>query len=139
MATRIETPEYDPERGFERFKQELEIWAECTSIDKKKQGMVIALSLPKKTECGIREFVLDELDKDQLCCDDGMENLLPFLTLKFGKDEIDDCLDRFEAFDSFQRSRDMPIAEYITIFDRKYQHLARGSMKVNWPQKRESF
>ena len=59
MATKIETPEYDSERGFERYKQELEIFMECTSIEKKKKGMVIALSLPKKTECGIRELVLD--------------------------------------------------------------------------------
>ena len=133
MATKIETPEYDSERGFERYKQELEIWMECTSIEKKKQGMVIALSLPKKTECGIRELVLDELGKDNLCCDDGMKNLLKFLTEKLGKDELDDSLERFEDFDSFQKSSDMTIIEFITNFDRKYQRLARGSMTIPSP------
>ena len=127
MATKMETPEYDSERGFEHFKQE------CTSIEKKKQGMVSALSLPKKTECGICELVLDKLGKDKLCCDDGMKNLCKFLTEKLGKDELDDSLERFEDFDSFQRSNEMTIIEFITKFDRKYQRLARGSMTIPLP------
>ena len=62
-----------------------------------------------------------------------MKNLLKSLTEKLGKDELDDSLERFEDFDSFQRSNDMTIIEFITNFDRKYQRLARGSMTIPSP------
>ena len=40
--------------NFERYKQELEAWKLITDVEKKKQGIAIALTLPDDHPSGIR-------------------------------------------------------------------------------------
>ena len=46
MATRIDPPTLSP-TPYESYRQELLAWREVTDLRKEKQGVVIALSLPK--------------------------------------------------------------------------------------------
>ena len=48
MTTRINPPTFNKEKNYERFKQELLAWKERTDLRQDKQGIAIALSLPKK-------------------------------------------------------------------------------------------
>ena len=62
-----------------------------------------------------------------------MESLLHFLPPKFGKEELDGCLGRIEEFESFKSNSDISITEFMTIYDRKCQYLARGNMTIPSP------
>jgi hypothetical protein len=82
MAMRINPPDFKF-KSYERYK---------TEVDKKKQAIAIALSLPEEDESGIREKVFDEMDLAPLNADDGLKKLIAFLDKKLGKDELTDSL-----------------------------------------------
>lgn len=67
MATRIDPPTLGPE-PYELYKQELLAWREVTDLRKEKQGVVIALSLPKNDKTQIREKVFDQISIDDSNC-----------------------------------------------------------------------
>ena len=50
-----------------------------TDIEKKKQGIVVALSLPEDHEKGIRDKVFEELSLNELKADDGLGKLIVLL------------------------------------------------------------
>ena len=58
MAMKINPPDFKGSRSYERYKQELVACAEVTDVEKKKQGIAIALTLPTEDGSGIREKVL---------------------------------------------------------------------------------
>ena len=66
-------PVYNPERRFDLFEIELELWAAATTIDKDKQGITIALSLPDDDKLHLRSTVLDKIDKKKLKSADGLD------------------------------------------------------------------
>ena len=62
MAMKLNPPHFQKEtKSYERYKQELLAWREVTEIDKAKQGIAVALSLPEDDESKIREQVFDEV------------------------------------------------------------------------------
>ena len=118
-SMRINPPDFKS-KSYERYKRELEAWKQITEVDKKKQGIAIALSLPEEHESGtcIREKVFDEIDLNVLNADDGLAKLLVFLDQKLGKDELSDSLEKFEDFEDFCRDSKQRIVEYIANFAR---------------------
>ena len=124
MTMRINPPDFKS-KSYERYKRELEAWKQVTDVDKKKQGIAIALSLPEEHESGIREKVFDEIDLGVLNADDGLAKLVEFLDQKLGKDELSDSLEKFEDFEDFCRDSKQSIVEYIANFDQKYNRLAK--------------
>ena len=128
MAVKIQPPDFR-KKSFDRYKQELSAWKEVTEMDKKKQGIAVALTLPDD-ETGIREKIFEEMDLDELKADDGLDKLLIFMDKHLGKDEITDGFEKFEDFENFQRSPDQNINEYIAKFDQKYKRLEKLDMKL---------
>ena len=129
MTMRINPPDFKS-KSYERYKRELEAWKQVTEVDKKKQGIAIALSLPEEHESGIREKVFDEIDLGVLNADDGLAKLVEFLDQKLGKDELSDSLKKFEDFEDFCRDSKQSIVEYIANFDQKYNRLEKLDMKL---------
>ena len=60
-------------KSFEHYKQELLAWSEVIDINKSKQGIVIALSLPENDTFQIKEKVSNELSLDDLRKEDGLD------------------------------------------------------------------
>ena len=74
MAMKIKTPEF--KNGcYERYRIELEAWREINDLEKEKQGIAIALTLPEDDESGIREKV-DELSLNDLKTENALDRLL---------------------------------------------------------------
>ena len=69
-------------------------------MTQKKQGVVIALSLPEDDESKIREKVFYQI---RLKKDDGLDILLTFLDEHLAKDYLTDSLKKFEDFEDLQR------------------------------------
>ena len=129
MSVKINPPDFK-EKNYERYKTELHAWREVTSLDKKKQGIAIALTLPEDDPSGIRETVFDEIDLDSLKKDDGFETLIKFLDSKLGKDDLADSLAKFEDFDDYVRPHGQPISEFIAKYDQKYNRIVKKGMKL---------
>ena len=123
MATKINPPHYNKDKGYERYKTELLAWKEVTDIKKEKQGIVVALSLPEYDENGIRERVFDEMKIDDLKKDDGLNLLIAFMDKHLGKDDLAYSLEKFEDFEEYRRKAGQSMAEYIPKFIRNKTRL----------------
>ena len=65
-------------KGYEQWSKELNIWRMITNVDKKKQALVVTLSLSGKA----RETAL-EIDSSELNADDGIDILIKQLDAVF--------------------------------------------------------
>ena len=131
MATKITPPTLKPKvRSYELYKQELLAWREVTDLDKKKQAVAIALTLPEDDDSKIREKVFDQIDLADLKKDDGLDTLIKFLDKNLKKDDLSDSLEKFEEFEDFEREKGQNITEYIACFDTKYRKIEKLGMKL---------
>jgi transposase InsO family protein len=129
MSYKLSPPDLGS-KSYERWKQELLAWQEITSLDKKKQGIAVALSLPENDENRVRGKLFAELKLDKLKQDDGMKQLVDFLDKHLGKDDIVDSLEKFEEFEDCKRSTTQTISEFILDFDYKYNTIKNKNMTL---------
>ena len=123
-------PTFSKSKSYELYKQELLAWKEITDLDKRRQGVAIALTLPQDDEMQIREKVFDQLSLTDLKDEDGLTKLSEFLDKHLAKDELTDSLEKFEDFDDFTRKEGQTIEEFIAIFDSKYRKIEKKGMKL---------
>jgi len=129
MATKIQPPALKS-KAYEGYKQELLAWREVTELEKKKQGVAIALTLPEDHKTGIREKVFDQIKLDDLKKDDGLDTLITFMDKHLGKDDLTDSLEKFEDFEEYHRTGGQNIREYVETFDSKYRKIEKKNMKL---------
>ena len=131
MTMKINPPLFKSEiKSYDRYKQELLAWKEVTEVAATKQAVAVALSLPENDTTRIREKVFDEIPLMDLKAEGGFDRLVAFLDEKLKKDELEDCLERFELFEDYQRADDEKISQYIANFDQKYQRIVTKGMKL---------
>ena len=131
MATgKIPLPLFRRDKNYSLFKREVEAWQEVTDVKLEKQGIVLALSLPDIEDFNLREKVFENLSVEKLKGDDGVKDLIKFLDEQFGKDELEDSLQKFEDFDDYFRGPSENIAQFITSFDLKYNRIKTDTLKL---------
>lgn len=130
MSTKINPPYYNKEKGYERYKQELRAWQLVTDIKEEKRGIVVALSLPESDDSGIRERVFDEITLADLNKKEGLDKLIEYMDKKLGKDDLADCLEKFEDFEDFKRESTQSMTEFISKFDQKYNRISKLNMTL---------
>ena len=130
---KLKPPTFKSGKSYERYKQELLAWREVTDISKEKQGISVALSLPEDDESGIREKVFDEVDLAELKAEAGFEKLVEFLDKQLKKDDLSDCLEKFEDFEDFERASGQTIQDYKSKFDQKYNKIVKLRMTLPAP------
>ena len=118
------------EKAFERWKTEIEMWSEVIELTKSKMGIAVALSLPEHDSTMIREQVLEEVPLADLKKDDGLKTLLTFMEKKLGKDDTEDCLEKYEEFKQCKRESDQTINEFIHEFEQKYYRILKKVIKL---------
>ncbi|XP_066911985.1 uncharacterized protein [Clytia hemisphaerica] len=100
---------------YENWKKEITIWQLFTSLEKKKQGLAILLSLEGKAREAALELEVDELNKD-----DGVSKVLAQLDKLYLKDKLQLSFQAYDSFRKFKRPNDMPIADFVVEFERLY-------------------
>jgi hypothetical protein len=131
MASKSNPPILSAEKPWERYKLELQAWQKLTKLDKKQQGLSVALhGLPEDHTSGIRDKVFDEFGIDKLGAEDGMKELIKFMDEKLGKDELTDSFDKFVDFENYARENSLSVTEYISKFDQKYKRIEKLGMKL---------
>ena len=71
-GVKINPPEFKG-RTYERYKQELLMWQSVTTLDAKKQAMVVVMFLPNDDTTHIKDKVLDNLTQAELADENGMK------------------------------------------------------------------
>ena len=121
MALKLNPPAFNSkEKTLERWKTQIEMWSEVTELTKSKMGIAVALSLPGHDSTMIHEQVMEEVPLADLKKDGGLKTLLTFMEKKLGKDDMEDCLEKYEEFKQCKRESDQKINEFIHEFEQKY-------------------
>ena len=77
---------------------------EITDLEKEKQGIAIALTLPEDDESGIREKVFDELSLNDLKTENGLDRLLQFMDSKLKKEDLADSWEKCNNLKSIKEA-----------------------------------
>ena len=129
MGTKINPPNFASER-YELYREKLLAWRDVTDLPTEKQGIVIALTLPDDDKNKIQEKVFNQIGRENLKQENGLDTLINFLDSQLVKDELSDSLEKFEQFEDFQRVNGQSITEYIATFDSHYRKLEKYKLKL---------
>ena len=127
--SKVPIPILTTEKSYERYKTELNCWLKLSSLEKSKQGLAVALSLPDAHPSKIKDTVFTQLTVDELSADKGIEELIKLFDKHLGKDSLSDAFDKFNDFERFTRSTES-INEFIGEFDNRYQRLEKLGIKL---------
>ena len=113
MAKNPKNPPQFISGKYQQWKNEMAVWELLGAVEKKKQGPLVALSLTDKArECAMM------IPADKLGSDQGLAEVIKQLDKLFAGDQIQATFNAIEELESYKRSPDTPISEYITEFGR---------------------
>ena len=97
------SPAFGGEESYERWKEEIAMRELICGIEKKKQALLIALSLPVGPE--VRDKVFYEVKTEDLDKGDGMKLLLEELYKWYKRDEMSAAYEAWTRFDHYEEPR----------------------------------
>ena len=132
MATiKVKVPIFDSvNKPYDRYLQEIELWKIVCKVDKKEQAVLLAYELPENDPSGIRDKVLNELPTSDLNCDDGLKKYIAYMDKIFKKDEQTQAYECYVQFDTYRRSPNQKITDFLMEFDKLYNMAAKRDMKL---------
>ena len=121
----IPIPKFSSDKPYDRYKAEIDAWAEATDAEKKKHGILVALSLPEEDVSQIRDKVFAEIELSKLKLDDGLDTLIKYLDSQFAKDDLTETYERYVEFERCKRGSDQKINDFILEYEKKHNALAK--------------
>ena len=123
-------PLFSEGKSYDLYKQELSAWREITDLNKSKQALAVALSLPESDKLNnLKSQLFDKHSIDDLKKDEGLDTVIAFLDSHLGKDDLADSFCRYGEFEDYKRSNES-IVEYIGKFEQNYNRIARKGIKL---------
>ena len=104
-------------KTYEEYKRELEGWALVTSVEKKKQAIVVALSIPDSADGNIKQKIFAEKTKEELNVDDGMKILTDFLDKIYLKDPFVEAYEKYMKWSGLRRKSSQKVEEFILEYN----------------------
>ena len=80
--TSVRVPEFD-QKNIQMYIDELKVWQFVTMVEKKKQGPLAWMSLPKNDPSNIKQSISDSIGIEDLSKDDGMDKLIAAMKKAF--------------------------------------------------------
>ena len=105
-------------KDYLSWKKLIKIWSEFTSLEPKKQGATVFLTL----DATARDADL-ELDESKISSDTGLVTILKRLVQLYLKDETLQKYEVFNEFGNYRRSPDVLINEFLHKFSMLYNKL----------------
>ena len=127
MSSKISIPKFSSEKPYDRYKIEIKAWSKTTTVEKKKQGLAVALSLPEDDISNIRDKVFNEVSLESLEVDDGVDVLLKYLDKQFARDDLTVIYEKYTEFDRCKRKSGQNINDFVLEFEQKYNACAKKS------------
>ena len=127
---KLQPPSFISERkSYDAYKRELKVWSIATSIDKAKQALVIALSLPDDHDSNIKEKVFSEIETDVLNNDTGLESLIAFFDKRFAKDNFVVAYEKYQCWTNLYRKVDQKVEDFISDYESVCKDAERYGIK----------
>ena len=106
-------PPYVEGENYEVWKEDIQLWAGFTSLEKKRQGTALYLELTGK----VRECVRS-LGNTVLSAEDGLDQVLTHLDKVYKQDAGRVTFQLVEQFAQFKRTSDLTVESFIIEFER---------------------
>ena len=112
-------PVFSEDKRYDTWIKEINAWVLTTTIDKKKQGLSIALAFPENSQ--VRRRIFDESDDlDDLDADDGVAKLILRLDKWYKQDNVSAQYSSWRGMIGYERKQGETMASYISEFKRRY-------------------
>ena len=125
----VTPPSFKNASSYDHYKTLVNAWADYTDAPKSKHGLAVALSL-EGSENNICEKLFTSVPLAEMKADDGLQKVLAFLDGELGRDEMEDCLAKFEDFEDYVKSPTESINSYISNFDQKVEKIKAKGIKL---------
>ena len=121
MSKLLEPPSFISEtKSYETYEKDLKRWALLTSVDEKKQALMVVHYLDGDPS-GIKDKIDAELEDVKLQCTEGISNLLEFFKKIYQKDSLADGFNKYISFGKLRRSPNTSIQEFIPEWNSAYK------------------
>ncbi|CAG2196738.1 unnamed protein product [Mytilus edulis] len=127
MATSFKNPPtFDPRSmTYETWKNEISVWQLVTDLKVDKQALAVSLTLTGNA----REVAMDVPAAD-LAKEDGMAKLITQLDKAFLRDDKDKAYEAYKNFDTFVKTENLSMSDYIIEFDKRYSKSKKYDMTL---------
>ena len=127
MDAEISIPEFRS-TSYELWKKEIEARTVVTELRKEKQAVAVMLNLPGDNI--IKQKALEELTLEELNSENGLSILFQFLDKHLLRDNVRNCLNKFEEFENFERAPKENIRDYVSQFDYIFCKLEKVNVRL---------
>ena len=114
-------PVWGADQTFESWKSEIEVWKLVTSLEAKKRGAAVALSLS-----GSRREVARSVPNTEFGNDDGLDKVLNKLETALRTEGTDRAFDAYIKFDNVRRTESETVSQHIQNFDELYTKIQQA-------------
>ena len=129
-SLKLQPPSFiSSKKTYDAYKKELKVWSIASSVEKEKQALVVALSLPDDHDSHIKEKIFSEIDIDVLNSDAGMEKLIAFLDKRFALDNFVVAYDKYVAWTNLTRNANQKVEDFISDYECACNDAERYGMK----------
>ncbi|VDI61048.1 Hypothetical predicted protein [Mytilus galloprovincialis] len=127
MATSFKNPPtFDPRSmTYETWKNEISVWQLVHDLKVDKQALAVSLTLTGNA----REVAMDVPAAD-LAKEDGMAKLITQLDKAFLRDDKDKAYEAYKNFDTFVKTENLSMSDYIIEFDKRYSKSKKYDMTL---------
>ena len=136
IKTTVKVPEFDRE-NIQMYIDELTMWALVTEVDKKKQGPLVWMSLPKDDPSNIKQFINDSIGVADLNKDDGIDKLIQAMKKAFQDESEIEAFTKWKEFDKVKRKEGEEARTFVDRFNTAYNVISKKQIKI--PPSTRSF
>jgi len=113
-------------KTYSDWKKLINIWTELTTLEKKKQGPALVMTLEGKAQ----EAAL-ELSQAEITGENGIKQILTRLDKIYEKDRLTEKFNAIENFEGYKRTKENTIREFLVEFDKRLHKIKNY---IQYPQ-----
>ena len=122
-------PIFGGDKSYNRWLEEIKAWELTTAVEKKKQALTIALSLPEGSE--VRRRIFEESGPiGDLNVEGGVKELIIRLNKWYKQDDLSAAYAAWTNFDTYKKIYDVTMDNYISEFMRRNNELTKHDVKI---------
>ena len=129
IKTTVRVPEFDRE-NIQMYIDELTMWALVTEVDKKKQGPLVWMSLPKNDPSNIKQFINDSIGVADLNKDDGIDKLIQAMKKAFQEEGEIEAFTKWKEFDKVKRKEGEEVRTFVNRFNTAYNAISKKQITI---------
>ena len=129
-------PEFDRE-NIQMYIDELMMWQFVSEVEKKKQGPLVWMSLPKNDPSNIKQSISDSIGIADLSKDDGMDKLITAMKKAFQEEGEIEAFTKWKQFDKIKRKEGEDVKTFVNRFNTAYNAIVKKQITI--PASTRSF